>query len=67
MHGDDAVFEIREVYYDDDDNVVGMTADAIGPYGESILELQDDLNKLADAFNRPVIDITEELYEVNDL
>jgi len=66
------VYRIREVYHDmvaDNDLGIMWTAEEMAPFGESARELQEDVAlMLHDAFNYPVLDITdpEKPYEVED-
>lgn len=50
---------IREVYYEDD-KILGWTADGVGPDGETKNELANDLLRMTEAFDKPVIDVTDE-------
>lgn len=62
-------YEVREVYYDDDGAVAGWTEQPMAPFGENLDELRDDLAKMQEALNRPVLDITDQdnPYEVTDV
>ena len=59
-NGDDFedVYDIIEVYYDHDDNV-DMWSDAVGPSGNTLDELRDDLHMMVAALNSPVLDAAE--------
>ena len=52
--GDD--YGIHEVYYDDDGEVEGLTADAISLVSEDVMELRNDWLMIASALFKPVID-----------
>lgn len=50
-------FEIHEVYYGRDDRfVVGWSKEAIAPLGTTCTEVHQDLVKMMEAFNKPVLD-----------
>lgn len=55
------VFDIREVYYYDDGSILGWTAQAVGPYGEDIVEVQRDMLHFNEAFSKPVLDLDLEI------
>ena len=51
--------QLYEVYYDDDGKIKGMTENAMKPYGESVEELQNDLEYMMEALKQPVLDMKE--------
>lgn len=51
-------YEIFEVFYDEKDRIDGWTADAVGPYGETMAELRQDLQHFAEALNLPLLEET---------
>jgi hypothetical protein len=51
------VFEIREVYYEDDGSIKGFTTGSSSPMGENLTELKADTAMMMAAFTRPIIDI----------
>jgi hypothetical protein len=53
-----AVYSIREVYYDDDGGVKGWTEEPCDPFGESWLELSGDHAMMGRALALPVVDVT---------
>ena len=53
------IYQLYEVYYDDDGKIEGMTENAMQPYGESIEELQKDLQWMMEALREPVLDMKE--------
>lgn len=53
------LFEIREVYYLDEGKL-GWTASAVYPSGDTLDELKADFETMALAFEKPVLDITDE-------
>ena len=52
-------YQLYEVYYDDDGKIEGMTENAMQPYGESLEELQNDLEYMMEALKQPVLDMKE--------
>lgn len=52
-------YQLYEVYYDDDGKIEGMTENAMQPYGESVEELQNDLEYMMEALKQPVLDMKE--------
>lgn len=48
-------FSIHEVFYDDAGHPNGYTEDAVEPFGESLLELADELNRFQSALSKPVL------------
>jgi hypothetical protein len=51
------VYEIREVYYDDEGKVKGWTEEPVAPHGESVRDLLDDLAIMGRVATRPIFDI----------
>lgn len=52
-------YTIREVFYEDDGKVSGWTADAIEPHGETLDELRQNIARMAECTDRPVLDEDE--------
>jgi hypothetical protein len=52
-------YQLYEVYYDDDGKIEDMTEDSMHPYGESVEELQNDLEYMMEALKQPVLDMKE--------
>lgn len=50
----DGVYGIHEVYYKK--GKIDMWSDAMTPLGESIDELKEDLDMMAEAFKKPVLE-----------
>jgi len=48
-------FSIHEVFYDDFGHPRGYTEDAVEPFGETLLELSDDLYRFQEALGKPVL------------
>ena len=53
------IYQLYEVYYDDDGKIEGMTENAMQPYGESLEELKNDLQWMMEALREPVLDMEE--------
>jgi hypothetical protein len=51
-----ASYDIHEVYYREDGEIDGWTAESVRPYGEMMEELREDLRYLLHAFRRPVLE-----------
>lgn len=58
--GGEDMYEIREVYYDDDKAIVSWSQDPIAPFGESWREVAEDLVRMQRAVVLPVVDLTGE-------
>lgn len=54
--GNEEYFGIHEVYYDDNDKPHSCSTDAMRPFGETVEELQRDLELMQKAFEKPVLD-----------
>jgi len=54
-------FEIHEVYYDDNDDIEGFTEDAIAPCGETIEELRQELQRMLDCLDKPLLIYEDEI------
>jgi hypothetical protein len=52
----EASYGIHEAFYDYEDRVRAITADPVGPEGETLEELRESYVELAEAFGRPVLD-----------
>jgi hypothetical protein len=48
-------FDIREVYYDDNGDIAGISSGGCSPYGDSEKELTNDLKHMCDAFLKPFL------------
>jgi len=55
--GDD-FYSVREVYWDDNNEVKAFSSDAVGIGGYYYTELVEDLKKYQDAFSKPVLTIS---------
>lgn len=52
-------FEIREIYYDANDNPISWCADPAHPSGETKEELMDDVSRMSMCIGTRVIDLDE--------
>lgn len=59
-------FSIREVHYNDNGEVWGITEDAIGPCAESLESLKDVLRMMSEALDEPVIEMDDFVYAKYD-
>jgi hypothetical protein len=51
-------YSIRQVFLDHDNNPTAFTEEII-PFGESKIQLQEDLLRMLNAFNHPTIDAAD--------
>ena len=56
---DDGAFVVREVYYADDGSIMACTEKAVAPMGESIEELQGDVEWFKEALKLPVLTLAD--------
>ena len=49
------ILEIKEIYYDEDDNIYGY-GDAPVPYGETKEDIRECLELMRRALNKPIIE-----------
>jgi hypothetical protein len=52
---DTNTYHIHEVYYSDDGIIVSWTESAVGPIGETVGELREDIRFFTKAFQKPVL------------
>jgi hypothetical protein len=52
---DSNTYQIHEVYYDDEHKIEGWTQSPVGPMGESLAELRNDIQHFIKAFQKPVL------------
>ena len=52
---DQWMFQIHEVYYDDNGKPIMSTTDPVGPFGETLEELVRDLNLFMSALSKSVL------------
>ena len=54
---EEILFSLREVYYDNDSNITGYTANPVGLVADSIDDFKDTLSKIHEAINKEVVDL----------
>jgi hypothetical protein len=52
---DNGMFTIHEVHYNDRDEIISVSEEPMGPSGETLEDLKDDLQYFLDALNSPVL------------
>lgn len=52
-------FSIHEVFYDDYGQITSWTENSVGPYGEAMIELEDNHQLMARAFDKPRLSLKE--------
>lgn len=53
---DTTVYEVHEVYYDEDGNITMWSEDSISPYGEGCLkDLEVDIKFMFEACSKPIL------------
>lgn len=55
FHDSEEYFEIHEVYYDEKGNPDGVTEDGIVPFGDTLEELREELQRFLDACKKPIL------------
>ena len=56
---DGATYGIYECYYDSNGRIYSISENSIAPQGETIVDLQDEISRMARAFKSPVLNHTE--------
>ena len=51
----DGAFTLHEVHYNERGEIISVSEDPMGPSGETLEELKDDMEYFLQAFNRPVL------------
>ena len=64
-------YEIHEVHYDDNHQILAWTESAVGPFGETLAELEEDIEHFIEALKKPILQLTkdstgEKLVEVGE-
>jgi len=64
-------FEIHEVHYDDNHQITAWTESAVGPFGETLAELKEDIKHFIEAIQKPILELEhhsdgERLVEVSE-
>lgn len=55
----DGNYIFREVFYDENDNIIACSQDGFEPYGETLDELRQCLDDLKAALHRPVLTLSD--------
>lgn len=56
-HKGEVGYAIHEVFYKEDGYVAGWSADAVDPYGDTVVELAEVLQMMMRATTEPVLDL----------
>lgn len=68
MEYDITVYEVHEVYYDEDDNITMWSAESIIPYGEScVKDLEVDIKFMLEACSKPILKIRDLEVAIKDV
>lgn len=59
FHEDDGDYIIREVFYDEQGQILGCTADAVEPIGRSLAELTEDIRAFQAALDLPILTLAD--------
>ncbi len=59
------IFQIHEVYYDDKNQIKTWTQSSVGPSGETISELNEDVKHFREAIQKPILQ--ESYYEDREI
>jgi len=54
-HRNPTSFQIHEVYYDKNLEVIGVTEEMIAPIGDTFIELSDELSNMLGACEMPIL------------
>ncbi len=60
-------YDIREIYYDDYGDIMGMSEDAIFPNGDTLEDLKKDLSLASAALEKPVLKYSDLCHILDDL
>jgi hypothetical protein len=58
----DGSFGVYEVYYDDFDHPIMRTEDPVTLYGETESDIREDLSKIVQSFDKPVLIDSEQVW-----
>lgn len=64
--GDDDLWEMREYYHDVSGSEL-WTANSVGPSGSSLDELRSDLQRMMDALDHEILDLTREEHSLRGI
>lgn len=54
---EDTTFSLREVYYDENNNITGYTENPVGLVADSVDGFSDIISKIQEAINKSVVDL----------
>lgn len=60
-------YDIREIYYDDYGDIMGVSEDPIFPNGDTIDDLRKDLKLAQDALKKPILKYSDLKQRCDDL
>jgi hypothetical protein len=49
------LYVVKEVYYNEDDEIEYWSKDSVAPVGSTVEDLEEELNKFYEAFSEPVL------------
>lgn len=49
-------YEVHEVFYDDEGKVIMYTEEPVSPFGLTVRELEEDYERIGEAFKAPVLE-----------
>ncbi len=52
---DTTIFEMHEVHYDDNNRIIAWTESSVGPFGETLAELKEDIKHFLEAVQKPIL------------
>lgn len=59
VYKDEEYFQVHEVFYDDQGNIQGWSAEEVAALGSNPTELRSDLGMMLQALDRPILDAKE--------
>ena len=62
-YGEEDGYEFHEVYYNDAGEIKSWTTEPVNPHGSNMAELRDDLQRMLEALDKPVL---EECVDLGD-
>ncbi len=57
---EETLYEIHEVYYDDENEIEAWTVNAVKPLGNTLDEIRQELTWMLEAVEQPVLDLAVE-------
>lgn len=59
-------YQIKEVYYNDDNTINAISQNGISPYGNTKEELENDINLMLKALNLPILEESKIIFSSYD-